>query len=157
MQGQVRLKALRAAQCGALFAGALLLAQAALAAKAELNAEVPAEKWKALRLKDLPKDASVAIRVITSGPISVIFAHQGERGSFPQAVRPAFTGTAERSLTFRVTIPVAGSYYVILDNRKGSQARTVRIQIEALPARAPEGKPPAPRPDAPRGRGMEAT
>jgi hypothetical protein len=149
------LTALRAAQCGTLLAGALLLGQAVLAAKAELNAEVPAEKWKALRLKDLPKDASVAIRIVTSGPISVIFAHQGERGSFPQAVRPAFTGTAERSLAFRVTIPVAGSYYVILDNRKGAQARTVRILIEALPASAPDGKPP--RPNAPRGRGLDAT
>jgi hypothetical protein len=156
VQGAIRLSRRRAAQCGALLAAALLLAHVALAAKAELNAEVAAEKWKALRIKDLPKDATVAVRVDTSGPISVIFAHQGELGSFPKAARPAFTGTVERSLSFRVTVPAAGSYYVILDNRKGSEARKVRILIEALPARVPGAKPPQPE-RAPRGRGLDAT
>lgn len=134
-----------------LLAAALTGATAILAASAELNAEVPAAKWKALRVKDLPKDASVAVRVETSGPISVIFVHQGEQASFPRAARPAFSGTAERTLSFRLTIPVAGTYYVILDNRKGAQAREVRIRIDAFAARPPASKP------APRPKGLDST
>lgn len=134
---------------------ALLFAvSAALAAKAELNAEVPAEKWKALRLRNLPKDASVAIRVESSGPIRVIFLHQAELQRFPKPVRPAFAGSAERRLTFRVQVPAAGNWYVILDNRKGPEAREVRVLIEAL---APARAKPKPLPKAKPAPGLDAT
>ncbi len=146
MQGELRLRA------WLLFLGLFLALQPAWAAKAELNAEVPAEKWKALRLRGLPKDASVAIRVESSGPIRVLFLHQNELQRFPKPVRPAFAGTTERQLSFRVTLPLAGSYYVILDNRKGGEAREVRVLIEALgPPRAKPKPKPAPQP------GMNAT
>jgi len=120
----------------------LLAVSAVLAAKAELNAQVPAHKTTNLRLLDLPKGASVAIRVESSGPIRVIFLHQNELQRLPK-VRPAFVGSAERRLTFRVQVPAAGNWYVILDNRKGGEARDVRVLIEALgPARAkPKPKP----------------
>jgi hypothetical protein len=143
VQGELPLKAAR------VLVGLVLLFLVAgvFAAKAELNAEVPAERWKALRLRGLPKDASVAIRVESSGPIRVIFLHQNELQRFPKPVRPAFAGSAERRLTFRVTIPIAGSYYVILDNRKGSEAREVRLLIEAVAPRRAAPKPkPQPRP-----------
>ena len=121
--------------------------QPAWGAKAELNAQVPAEQWKALRLRGLPKDASLAVRVESSGPIRVIFLHQSELQRFPKPVRPVFAGTAERRLSFRVTLPIAGSYYVILDNRKGAEAREVRVLIEALgPQRSKPRPKPAPRP-----------
>ena len=61
----------------AVFLTLLLLTTAALTAKAELNAQVPEGKWKALRLRNLPKDAAIAVRVESSGPIQVIFLHQG--------------------------------------------------------------------------------
>ena len=64
MPGPVRLK---------VFVALLLsLAVAAFAAEAELSAEVPAEKWRALRLKGLTQGASLRVRVETSGPIRVI-------------------------------------------------------------------------------------
>ncbi len=123
----------------------LFAVSAAIAAKAELNAEVPEGKWKALRLRGLPKNASIAIRVESSGPIRIIFLHQDELKRFPKPVRPAFAGSAERRLTFRVRVPAAGNWYVILDNRKGSEARDVRLLIEALGPRRTKPKPrPAP-------------
>lgn len=127
----------------------LFAVSAAIAAKAELNAEVPEGKWKALRLRGLPKNASIAIRVESSGPIRIIFLHQDELKRFPKPVRPAFAGSAERRLTFRVRVPAAGNWYVILDNRKGSEARDVRLLIEALGPRRTKPKPrPAPGLDA---------
>jgi hypothetical protein len=117
----------------------------ARAASAEMNAEVPAKKWKALRLRGLTKGALVAVRVETSGPIAVIFVHQEELKRFPeQPVRPIFAGAVERRLSFSVKLPAAGSYYVILDNRKGTADHDVRVQIQARRARKPAPKPPAP-------------
>lgn len=139
MQGPVRLK---------VFAAFLLcLAAAAFAAEAELSAEVPAEKWRALRLKGLTQGASLRVRVETSGPIRVILAREDEVQRFPKGLKATFTGSAERRLSFAVSIPAAGTYYVILDNRKGDALREVKLFVEALPARRPPPKPkPAPRP-----------
>jgi hypothetical protein len=149
VQSEVRLRTAALAALALLFA-----VSAALAAKAELNAEVPAEKWKALRLRNLPKGASVGIRVESSGPIRVIFLHQDELQRFPKPVRPAFAGSAERRLTFRVQVPAAGNWYVILDNRKGAETREVRLLIEAL---APPRARPKPQPKAKPAPGLNAT
>ena len=139
MQGPVRLKV--------FVAFLLALAAAAFAAEAELSAEVPAEKWRALRLKGLTQGASLRVRVETSGPIRVILAREDEVQRFPKGLKATFSGSAERRLSFAVSIPAAGTYYVILDNRKGDAMREVRLYVEALPARRPQPKPkPAPRP-----------
>ena len=128
-----------------LLAGALSLgATDALAAKASLAAEVGANTWKAVRLRGLPKDASLAVRVEASGPIVVLLVHEDEVKRFPNPVRPAFAGSLERRLAFRVTVPVAGTYYLILDNRKGSEKRAVRVLIEATRAPRPQRTPRAP-------------
>lgn len=138
MQGPVRLKL--------LVALLLLTAAAAFAAEAELGAEVPAEKWRALRLKGLTQGASLRVRVETSGPIRVILAREDEVERFPKGLKATFTGTAERRLSFSVSIPAAGTYYVILDNRKGDALREVKVFVEALPARRPKPQPaPAPK------------
>ena len=128
---------------------ALSIAAGALAAKAELTAEVPAEKWKALRLKGLTRNTSLSVRVETTGPIEVILARQDEAERFPNGLKPTFTGSAERKMTFRVTVPMAGTYYVILDNRKGTETREVRLFVEALPPKTPDK--PAPRRPKPPG------
>ena len=108
------------------------------AGRAMLNVAVPTGKWKSLRLKDLPQDAWVTVQITTDGKIDVIFIHQDELAKFPAAVNPAFQGTVERSMSFKVVIPKAGTYHVILDNRKGTTERTVRLDIEAQ--RGPAGR-----------------
>jgi hypothetical protein len=132
-----------------LVALAALFGGAALAVDAELSADVPEKKWKALRLHNLPQNASLAVRVDTSGPIRIILAHASDAQQFPKGLRATFSGTAERRLTFRVNIAVAGDYYVILDNRKGDAAREVKIFVQLLRTRPPQKKAPAE--PAPRG------
>ena len=143
----------RAASYLALAALLLSLAATALSADAELSAEVPAEKWRALRLKGLTQGASLRVRVETSGPIRVILVREDEVQRFPQGLKATFSGSAERRLSYSVSIPAAGTYYVILDNRKGDALREVRLFVEALPAHRPQPKP---RP-APRQPGLDAT
>jgi len=106
-----------------------------LAARIQISAKVPAAKWKAVRLRNLPKDAAVQITLETSGIISVIFVHQEELRRFPAAVNPVFQGTADHRLSFRVVVPTSGNYYVILDNRPGKEERKVRLLIQAEPRR----------------------
>ena len=103
----------------------------AQAAKAQVNSKVPAGKWKAVRLKNLPEGASLSVRVAANGSLVVILVHEAELKRYPSAISPAFQGTLERTLSFSVVIPESGDYYVIFDNRRADDERRVRILIEA--------------------------
>ena len=106
MQGPVRLK---------VFVALLLsLAVAAFAAEAELSAEVPAEKWRALRLKGLTQGASLRVRVETSGPIRVILAREDEVQRFPQGLKPTFSGSASVAASISSTCRAPGVQVVAL-------------------------------------------
>lgn len=123
------------------FLGAVGTAPIAQGAEAQLNAKVPASKWKAVRLKNLPEGTKLSLRVIADGSLSVILVHETELKRYPKAISPAFQGTLDRSLTFSVVIPDSGNYYVILDNRRNAQERRVRILIQAT---APQAADPPP-------------
>ena len=121
-----------------LFLCCLAAAPDALAVRASVQAEVAASTWKSIRLRGLPKGGSLAVRVESSGPVSLLLIHESQLARFPKPVRPAFAASLDRRLSFRVTLPVAGTYYVVLDNRKGAESRSIRILFEAL---RPDGKP----------------
>lgn len=124
--------------------------EAAAAANAiQLSAEVPAGKSKALRLRKLPRDAILSVRVRSSGSLQIALVSAAQfRSNKPQAL---FRGALERSLTFQVTIPEAGDYYVVLDNRQGKQSVKTQTTISASkgPQRPAE---PSGRPDKDRGK-----
>jgi hypothetical protein len=156
MPGEVPLTArLRALLLGC--AALLLAAQPAGAAQALITADVPAGKWKGVRLKNLPEATRVAIQAESgSGSVDLIFIHGEELKRFPAAVSPEFQGTVERKLSFSVTISRKGDYYVILDNRRGSEPRKVRLLIRAERAKKPQSQDaPAPPPPA-AGKGPES-
>jgi len=127
-------------------AAAPLPTRHAEAAQAMLNTEVAAAKWKAVRLKNLPKGAAVGLSVASSGTLDLIFVHQDELKRFPAAVNPLFQGTVERQLQFSVVIPAAGDYFVIFDNRRGSQVQKVKLLIRAERPRSPGAESPPPQP-----------
>ncbi len=106
-------------------------ASVAQAAKAQVNSKVPAGKWKAVRLKNLPEGASLSVRVATNGSLVVILVHESELKRYPSPISPAFQGTLDRTLSFSVVIPDSGDYYIIFDNRRGADERRVRILIQA--------------------------
>src|SRR4029077_13369233 len=78
------------------------------AAQPLLNTEVAPAKWKAVRLKNLPKGAAVGLTVVCGGTVDLIFVHQDELKRFPAAVNPLFQRTVERKLQFSVVIPPVG-------------------------------------------------
>ena len=114
------------------------------AAQATLNTEVEPAKWKAVRLKNLPKGAAIGLAVACTGTVGLIFVHQNELKRFPASVDPLFQGTVERKLEFSVVIPTSGDYFVIFDNRRGTELQKVKILIRAT---GPKQQSPPPTPD----------
>lgn len=113
------------------------------AAEAELNVEVPAGKWKGVRLKRLPRGASVALQIESSGPLRIIVLDSTELRRFPNT-RPLFEASMDHRIGFSVVIPRSDDYYVVFDNRKASEPRQVRLNVKAEPparSRPPAGKP----------------
>lgn len=142
MQGQIleAARSLRAwfACCAALLAFAGSIGDAG-AAQALVNAEVPAAKWKAIRLKNLPQGTKVSIQVESrNGGLDLIFIHGDELKRFPAAVSPEFQGSVERKLSFSAVVSKKGDYYIILDNRQGSEARKARLLIKAERGKTPQ-------------------
>ncbi len=98
-----------------------------------VNLDVPAGQWKAARLKGLPKDATLAVRVESSGDVIVAILDSTSKGE-PDTSRPLFTGKVEKRLSFSVTVSEAGDHYLVLDNRRGSESRAVKVTVQAAQA-----------------------
>ena len=117
------------------------LGSVAEAAKAQVNSKVPAGKWKAVRLKNLPEGAALSVKVVANGSLVVMLVHEAELKRYPSAISPAFQGTLERALSFSVVIPESGDYYVIFDNRRGADERRVQILIQANAPKSRDAPP----------------
>jgi len=114
----------------------------AAAARAAMSVELPGGKHKAVRLRNLPKGAIVAVAVQTSGAMEISLLSEQDYRRFPKAQDPVFLGTVDRKLSFTVTIPAAGNFYLVLDNRRAAEACKVKFVISAQRGRVPEGSQP---------------
>ena len=96
-----------------------------------INTDVLSGSWKAIRLKNLPKDAVVALEIKSDGEIMVVLVGYSDYQRFPNTHRPLFLGRVEKKLSFSVSIPESGHYYVILDNRTGRRKRAITVTAAA--------------------------
>jgi hypothetical protein len=131
---------MRAASAVLTFFLLIGLALAADRGEATLTVDVPAKRWKGVRLKNLPKGTSVALQIQSSGKLRVIMVDSKELRRFP-ATRAIFEGIADTRLGFSVVIPRSADYYVVFDNRPSDQALTVQMKVQA---QAPRGRERAP-------------
>jgi hypothetical protein len=74
-----------------------------------LNVTVPPGQWKALKLRNLPKGAFVAVEIESSGDITVAFV----------------------DTRFSVSIPAAGNYFVVLTNHRSTGPQEVKLTVSA--------------------------
>jgi hypothetical protein len=126
-----------------------LLSNGALAAEAALTVNLEAARHKAVRLRNLPKDAVMGVAVQSTGRIAISLLSEADYKKFPNVSEPVFAGSVERTLSFQIVIPDAGNYYLVLDNRRGTEERKVKVGIRAQRGRAaPPIDPPAPEPGA---------
>jgi hypothetical protein len=96
-----------------------------------VNVDVAAGNWKAVRLKSLPKNAIIALEVKCDDEITVTVIDSGDYLKFPNTHRPIFVGRVQRKLSFSLTVPESGHYYVVLDNRSGLKQQAVKVTVAA--------------------------
>jgi hypothetical protein len=127
----------------------------ARAAEAAMSVDIPAGQFKAVRMRNLPKDAIMAVAVQSTGQVVVSLLNELDARRFPKAQDPVFVGSLDQRLSFTVTIPAEGTYFLVLDNRQGAEARKVKFAIRAQrgasspaptppPSTVPPPVPPAP-------------
>ena len=133
---------------GALLAVLFLLFPAlpALGAEAAVATEVPAGRSKSIRVRGVPAGTIIAVRVVTTGRILVSLIGMRQIKEPQPGAKPLFRGAVQDRMSFRVTIPQADDYVLVLSNRAGSAAVNVEAEIRAA-RRAPK---PAPRDYSPR-------
>jgi hypothetical protein len=115
----------------ALFAATAVAPVAAQQNQAALTATVPAGTHKTLRLRNLPKDAQIAVAVQATGRVVVTFLTESDFKRYPNPEEPVFTAPVERRLSFALVMPESGNYYVVFDNTKGTEERKVQMVIRA--------------------------
>ncbi len=101
---------------------------------AKIPVEVPAQSWKGVKLRNLPRNAVVGVMVNTSGPVTIAVVNNQGYAQFPKLEHPLFLGTADSRLAFSVTIPLAGHYFLVVDNRRHHEARSVELEVRASKA-----------------------
>ncbi len=118
----------------------LWVSPAAAANLATFNVEIPPGKWKSARLKNLPKDAAVAVQVVSNGEITVTLVDsKGYQRPF-EISSPLFVGQVEKRLAFSVSIPAQGDYFLVLNNRAGRESRLVSLTVRAARGNASQTK-----------------
>jgi hypothetical protein len=137
-----------------------LVAGPAEGAEAAMTVEVPAGQFKSLRLRNLPKDAVMAVGVQTNGKLLLVLVNEEDYKRFPKPEEPIFMGSVDRRFSLTVTIPATGHYFLVFDNRRGQETQKVQFALRAERGRAaleqpqpPQQPPlqlePPPRPEAP--------
>jgi len=96
-----------------------------------LNVDVPPGQWKVARLRKLPKETVVAVKVECEGDILVAVVNAENYLLYPKMPRPLFLGQVVKRLSFSVSIPESGDYFVVLDNRSGPKTKTVTLTVAA--------------------------
>jgi len=129
-----------------LFAAApLSLERGPYAAEFATSVEIPGGQFRRLRMPNLPKDVVMEVVVQPTGQVVVSLLNEQDALHFPKALDPVFVGSVDHRFSFSVTIPAAGTYFLVLDNREGVEPRKVRLAIRAeRGAPAPSARPPSP-------------
>src|SRR5947207_597242 len=104
---------------GPLLALLLALPICAHAAEAAMSVEVPAGQYRSLRMRNLPKDATLAVAIQAPDKLAASVVSEADYRHYPKPEDPVFVGTVDRRLSFTVTIPQSGHYFLVFDNRQG--------------------------------------
>ena len=107
------------------------LASAAAKGPVALNVDIPADTRKAVRLKNLPRDAVVDVAVVSSGEIIVAVVDSDGYARYPTGSRPLFLGQVDDRLSFSLKIPATDHYYLVLQNRSTTRSQSATIMIRA--------------------------
>lgn len=102
---------------------------------AQVSVEIPEGKTKTIRLRNLPSGTSVAVRIEADGTLVVALVSGVQlKSRKPEAL---FRASLDRRMSFKVITQESSHYYLVLDNRRGSEAvkarATIRVEGDAPP------------------------
>jgi hypothetical protein len=123
------------------------------AATVQVTLDISPGKAKIVRLRRVPTGTLIGVTIDTSGTLVVALQSAAQLGK--KSSDALFRGALEHRLSFEVSIPQAGDYYLVLDNRHGVAPVKATATIKAvLPKRQ---TPPKPAPSEPKGGKFEQT
>jgi hypothetical protein len=114
------------------------------AGEAAMSVTLAPGKWKAVRLRNVPKDTVLSIAVKASGKVGVGLMTDADFRAYPSPKDPVFFGSAEPSLSFTTSMPSSGDYYLVFDNRQAAEERTAKFAIRAQRGTAASAPVPQP-------------
>ncbi len=91
---------------------------------------VEAGKWTGAALCGLAEGGSLAVQITTTGPVLVRLVAKDPHSS-PENCEELVSGEASDVYGFAITIPDSGDYYLVIDNRSGTQSQQVNIRVTA--------------------------
>jgi hypothetical protein len=124
----------------------VILSVGLAAAQTTVRTDVPAGRWRTVRVRAVRAGARLGVQVSLGGVIEIALVRGSEATRTLNLSAALFRAPVDRKLSFTVTAPTAGDYYVVLDNRRGTEAQSVELVLEA---RRPGATPPPPRQKAP--------
>jgi hypothetical protein len=120
----------------------------AVAAEAAVTTEVPAGQSKSIRLRGVAAGTVVAVRIVTSGRLLVALVGMKQFKEPKPDSKPLFRGAVQEKLSFRVSVPEADDYLLVLNNRAGKETLSVEVEIRTARIRPrPAPKDYSPRPE----------
>jgi len=99
--------------------------------KAYFTVSVPPQEFKALKVRNLPKDAHIGVEVESSHAITIAFVDSAGYRQLPRPQKPLMAGKVDRRLNFSVVIPETGHYYVVLVNPDPQSPAEVELTVKA--------------------------
>jgi len=115
----------------ALMAMLSLPAQLFAAKQVAMTVEVPAGQHRSLRLRNMVKDVVLGVVVQVPDKVGVSLLSELDYRRYPKAEEPVFASIVEKQLSFTVTIPQNGDYFLVFDNRQGIAAQKAKFVVRA--------------------------
>ena len=95
----------------------------------QVSVEVPAGKTRSLRVRNLPRGAVVSVRVEADARLGIALVSAAQlKSKKPQAL---LRGVLDRNMSFQLSVPEAGHYYLVLDNRRGDEPVRAKATVRA--------------------------
>lgn len=98
-------------------------------AEARVHVEVPHGAWRSVRVEKIPRGTVLSVEVVSDGRVAVLLLGADDYARFPSGERPLFQGSTRDRISASVRAPARGDYYVLVDNRAGSEPRSVDVAI----------------------------
>lgn len=150
MQAHVRRRLIHALGALAVAVSAPFPATAwARQAQAQVTTTVAVGRHKTIRLRNIPADTRLALAVRASSRVRVSLLSAEDAARYPNVAEPVFTAPVENAMSFSVTVPAAGTYYIVFDNTRGDAPSKVRILLRAIHGNDAGSATPPPPPDTP--------